>query len=147
VSEDGSVPDENSFAILGDHPSTKFGASKRVFDCGASIRFELAKDQSIVIAGVCNLWVRDGSVSVLGARLRASSIAHRIYVPITHQLPEVTAWSATADLVLQSIRQDELSVADIFPRSTWQVSEDDEMSSRSFSVVCFLHLVRLESKK
>lgn len=51
--------------------------------------------------GQYDLWVRSGTITVLGAILRASSTVHRIYAPSTHPLPVITHLLDPYDSVYQ----------------------------------------------
>ena len=42
-----------------------------------------------MLAGECDVWVRSGSVSIVGARIQASSKLHRVYAPYSHSLPAI----------------------------------------------------------
>ena len=52
---------------------------------------ELPAGQSLAVVGEYDLWLRKGSISVLGATIHSSSILYRIYAPQTHAIPLIKA--------------------------------------------------------
>lgn len=54
------------------------------------------------MVGLYSLWVKRGEVWLLGARLRASSTLHHVFVPVTHAVPSITAASDLAELVIST---------------------------------------------
>ena len=54
------------------------------------------------MVGLYSLWVKQGEVWLLGARLRASSTLHHVFVPVTHAVPSITATSDLAELVIST---------------------------------------------
>ena len=49
------------------------------------------------------MWVKQGSVSLYGAILRASTAVYQIYAPSTHSLPSIESLSANAEFELESL--------------------------------------------
>ena len=45
--------------------------------------------QKLVLLGVYDLWIRKGSIIILGALIHASPKLYRIYAPSTHSLPSI----------------------------------------------------------
>ncbi|MCJ1385179.1 Polynucleotide 5'-hydroxyl-kinase grc3 [Xylographa soralifera] len=52
-------------------------------------RLKLTDGDTLTPVGQYDLWVRKGTVSVLGAVLHASSKLHRVYAPSSHSLPSI----------------------------------------------------------
>ena len=96
---------------------------------------ELSENQSIAILGICTIWVKTGEITVLGARLQASPVLHTIYAPATLALPQVTAWSEKADLVLTSAGDDLIDLHASTKWSIWNVPGQNSLAGRSFHVV------------
>ncbi len=134
-SDESVLDDENSFAVLSGAQSERYLTHKRIFELkDGSIRIELLKDQSIVVLGLCTIWIRSGEINVYGARLQASPEVNRLYAPLTHALPQITAFS-NADFVLASNHEDELhELQRSYQRPIWDVPGNAD-SVRSFHIV------------
>ena len=98
---------------------------------------ELSEDQSVAILGVYNIWVKNGEITVLGARLPASPTLQRIYAPATLAIPQITACSENASFVLTSAGDDLLDLFTGTQRSIWDVPGRKTLSERSFHIVRF----------
>lgn len=59
--------------------------------------------QKCVLLGTCTLWVKQGSVSVYGAVLSASTAIYRIYAPTTHALPAIEATTTNAEVEIEPL--------------------------------------------
>ncbi|KIV82928.1 hypothetical protein PV11_04993 [Exophiala sideris] len=99
------VTTSNQFTTLVDAAAVHFSSSREVEKLGeAALKIRLARGQRCVLAGVSALWVKQGSVSVYGAILHASTAVYCIYAPLTHALPPIEALTSTAELQLDSVR-------------------------------------------
>ena len=84
--------------------------------------------------GTCILWVKQGSVSLYGAILSASSATYPVYAPATHALPSIEAVSARAELELQSLGDGLRHLPYIGVRDIWNPT-DGKKSACSFYVL------------
>lgn len=84
--------------------------------------------------GVGDLWVKDGSLSVYGATLHASSRTYRLYSPITHALVSIEALTKTCEFELSSVDDSILDLPELGNRSLW-TPPDAEPSRTSFHVL------------
>ena len=99
------------------------------------MRVELSENQSIAILGVFNVWVKNGEIAVLGARLPALPTLQRIYSPATLAIPQITACSENASFVLTSADDDLLDLYTGTQRSIWEVPGRKTLTERSFHIV------------
>lgn len=143
-SDSSASVDENQFSVLRDNNTGFSTRPKRIFELGEdAIRVELAESQSIAVLGVYAIWVKCGEISILGARLQASPILHKIFAPATLALPQITARSQKADIVLTST-YDGLRDLQVVPRRMiWDIPGQTSSSQRTFQIVCLpVHTVR-----
>ncbi|KAL8708778.1 MAG: hypothetical protein Q9225_007556, partial [Loekoesia sp. 1 TL-2023] len=85
----GPVPDYSTALRPANRQLSNFVPTKSsVIDQSESEwTISLREGETLTLLGQYNLWIRRGAVSILGAVLHQSSIAHRVYVPSTHSLP------------------------------------------------------------
>lgn len=136
-SESEALEDQNSFSVLNSNQIGPSLAAKRVFELSNdAVRIELLKDQSIVILGLCTVWIKSGEISVYGAYLRASSELYRICAPSTHALPQIVALS-NADFVLASTGNDlrDLQLQGGHSRLIWEIPGQAILTQRSYHIV------------
>lgn len=69
--------------------------------------------------GICDLWVKNGSVFVYGATIRASTAAYRIYAPSSHALPSIEACEKQTEFQLDSINTGLGDLPYIGTRNIW----------------------------
>lgn len=69
--------------------------------------------------GVCDLWVKNGSVFVYGTTIRASPTTHRIYAPSSHALPSIEACEKHTEFQLDSINTGHGDLPYIGTRNIW----------------------------
>jgi polynucleotide 5'-hydroxyl-kinase GRC3/NOL9 len=55
------------------------------------------------VLGICDLWVKNGSVFVYGTTIHASPTTHRIYAPSSHALPSIDACEEHTEFQLDSV--------------------------------------------
>jgi hypothetical protein len=141
-SELSASEDENQFSVLSDNNTWPSLSSKRIFELGEdAIRLELSENQSIAILGICNIWVKTGEITILGARLQASPTLHKIYAPATLALPQITAWSQKAEFILTSSGDDLRDIQSDAKRTIWDLPSHKSSSERSFHIVNFPSLL------
>ena len=138
---DAAEPNDGNFFAALNHPGdSDSGELKRVFELSpSSLRIELSKGQSIVLLGLCGIWVRSGEIDAYGAILRAGPTLHRIYAPTTHALPQVVALSSSADFVLESVDDGLRDLQKGHIWSIWDAPGIDTDVYRSFHVVSWSH--------
>lgn len=56
---------------------------------GSEWTISLETGDTVTLVGAYDVWIRKGAISILGAILHQSSIAHRIYAPSIHSLPSL----------------------------------------------------------
>ncbi|KIW89473.1 uncharacterized protein Z519_09629 [Cladophialophora bantiana CBS 173.52] len=109
VESDGSSADEglqspNQFATLVDASAVHFSSSREIEQLtDRSVKIKLSRGQKCVVLGTYTLWVKQGSISVYGAILNATTAVYRVYAPVTHALPSIEAVSSSAELQLESL--------------------------------------------
>lgn len=106
--------------------------------------------KNLALLGQYDLWVKRGVVSLMGAKLHASSQLHRVYAPSTHSLPVIKCVSGIdgdAEVEIKSCNSGIARLRDLSPlyqriwtgdntaadKSTLKGTTKD--SKRSFSVV------------
>jgi hypothetical protein len=141
LSESSASEDENQISVLNSKNNGPSTSAKRIFELGAgAIRVELSESQSIAVLGIYTIWVKSGEVTILGARLEASPTLHKIFAPATLALPQITAWSQKADLVLTSTDHDLRDIQVDTKSIIWDVTGQRSLSR------CSLHIVRFPSQ-
>lgn len=70
--------------------------------------------------GICDLWVKHGSVFVCGSTIHASPIAHRIYAPSSHALPSIEACEKYTEFQLDSVSSGVEDLPYIGTRDVWK---------------------------
>jgi len=134
-SESSASVDGNQFSILNDNNTGTFTNSKRIFELGEdAVRVELAESQSIAVLGVYAIWVKYGEITILGARLEASTTLHKICAPATLALPQITARSQKADIVLTSTYDGLRDIQTDAKRTIWDIPGQTGSSRRSFQI-------------
>jgi hypothetical protein len=143
-SESSASVDGNQFSVLSANNTGVSTSPKQIFELGEdAVRVELSENQSIAVLGAYAIWVKCGEVTILGARLQASPLLHKIFAPATLALPQITARSQRADVVLTST-YDGLRDIPLDPKRTiWDVPGQSSSSARSFQIVSVrVHTIR-----
>ncbi|EHY58711.1 Polynucleotide 5'-hydroxyl-kinase grc3 [Exophiala dermatitidis] len=134
-SSNASVDSSNPFSALVTASAVKFSATKEVQQLSeTSAKIRLSRGQRCVILGICILWVRQGSVSVYGATIHASTAIYRIYAPSTHALPAVEALSSKAEFQLDSYVDGLVDLPSLGIRHLW-ATPNVEQSMSSFYIL------------
>ena len=99
-----TAEDENSFAALN---QLDVAQGQRVYERlpDGKLRVELSAGSDCVIAGRCTLWVKHGTVFLLGAVLEASPVLHQISAPMNLALPTIWALESDAEFELDGITE------------------------------------------
>ncbi|KIW27886.1 uncharacterized protein PV07_07584 [Cladophialophora immunda] len=104
LSEDEKIQTPNQFATLAEASAVHFSSTREIEQLtDRSVKIKLSRGQKCVVLGTYTLWVKQGSVSLYGAILTATTAIHRIYAPATHALPSVEAVSSSAEVQLDSL--------------------------------------------
>ncbi|KIV96317.1 hypothetical protein PV10_00199 [Exophiala mesophila] len=126
---------ENQFTPLVDVAAVNFSSTREVEQVGeASVRIRLSKSQKCFVLGIGDLWVKDGSLSVYGATVHASTRTYRIYSPITHALVSIEALTKTCEFELNSVHDTLLDLPELGSRNLW-APPDVEPSRASFHIL------------
>lgn len=90
-----SVTPTSPAVVAANHHLSSFVPTKHDFieKTSATCTFSLKAGDTLTLAGQYEIWVRKGAISILGAVLHQSSVAHRIYAPSIHSLPLIKAIS------------------------------------------------------
>lgn len=109
-------------------------------------------NQTLVLIGIYDIWVKRGVVSIMGAKLHPSPDVCRVYAPSTHSLPVIKCVSSVegyAEIELQSCSTNLDRLKEISPlyNRIWNSGETPGDRStfkgsckRSFSIVSF-HII------
>lgn len=94
-----NIPDANPYAAL---PYKQSWDGNREYErvSASNLRVELAEGTGCVILGRCTIWVKHGTVSVLGATLEPGPELHRLSAPICNALPTIEAKDRAAEIEL-----------------------------------------------
>ncbi|KIW69113.1 hypothetical protein PV04_05008 [Phialophora macrospora] len=104
LSKIDGIETANQFSTLVEASAVEFSSSREVEQLPRdSIKIRLSRGQKCVVLGTCALWVKQGSVSLYGAVLFASTAIYRIYAPNTHALPSIEATTSHAELQLDPL--------------------------------------------
>jgi len=135
TSETESVNTSNQFSPFVEASAVNFSSSREVEQLTArSVKVRLSRGQKCVVLGLCTIWAKQGSVSVYGAILSASTTTYRIYAPTTHALPSIEALGASAEFELQSLDDGLRDLPYIGMRGIW-CPADVKGSACSFYVL------------
>ena len=92
----------------------------------------IERGESIVVGGIFDLVVLDGTVHLYGAVLQASEQSYRVYAPLTHSIAPITAINKTGKLLLSSVDHDATFPPKLHGQGVWEmprVSDDDSSAS------------------
>ncbi|OAG38790.1 hypothetical protein AYO21_06985 [Fonsecaea monophora] len=103
-SENEGTQSSNQFATLVEASAVQFSSTREIEQLTErSVKIKLSRRQKCVVLGAYTLWVKQGTVSLYGALLTATTVAYRIYAPATHALPPIEALSSSVEIQLDSL--------------------------------------------
>ncbi|CAG7987932.1 unnamed protein product [Penicillium olsonii] len=128
----------------------RLNKSNIVYSDESTLCIRIKERTNLALLGQYDLWVKRGVVSLMGAKLHASSQLHRVYAPSTHSLPVIKCVSGTdgeAEVEIKSCNSGLSHLQDLSPlyqriwtgenttadKATLQSAPKD--SKRSFSVL------------
>ncbi|KAK5061089.1 hypothetical protein LTR84_007631 [Exophiala bonariae] len=95
---------QNQFTPLVEASAVHFSSTREIEQVNkASIKIKLSRSQKCFVLGICDLWVKNGSILVYGTTIRASPAVYRIYAPSSHALPSIEACEKQTEFQLDSV--------------------------------------------
>jgi mRNA cleavage and polyadenylation factor CLP1 P-loop len=121
----------NQFAALAT-PSTS-GQIEQISP--TKVRAALSAGGRCVVIGTYSLWVKNGTVTVCGARFPASSRPYNVFAPISHALPAIEPTDGLAEFELETINNGLQSLLTVGFPDVWRPAGVQTQSTSSFYVL------------